>query len=306
MDIHGYRVGEEVLRSWGERLVPEVEWFYFDEEIEGIGAMEETASLDYLRDVPLDIRTSYCTWAISERARFFTKMEPESFAVLQQELKDQILKKQWELGRGLVFKKDELYEWLGTERLDTPVTILDSGEEVILLHRLLWESLPKRAQHSFLLNYCAMWIKDRSRKATMSEEDVNEIFLATPHLRDMIDAFPLENGPNCLAAVATALSGNRTYKDQWMMSVEFMGILHNEGYHSTDSKHPRRGDVLVWYTQDRTAVHAAYVLTPDYVFNKHGQTMFNPWQLLSVEEVLSAWNQPDLVCVIYRKKSRGT
>ncbi len=61
------------------------------------------------------------------------------------------------------------------------------------------------------------------------------------------------------------------------------------------------GVVLVWFNQNHQPIHAAYVLTKSYGFNKHGQTMFYYWQILPLGEVLASWNHPDYVLATFRR-----
>jgi hypothetical protein len=211
------------------------------------------------------------------------------------------VRQQWELGRGLLFTKEDLCELLQVPTLDIPTTKLDTGEDIILLHRILWDSLSEKSQFTFLLNYGALWVDEKSIWKGFSEGRKLDISNMTPHLESMFDTFPFENGPNCLAAVATAITKNQAYKDQWMQGEELLSILEQSEYAPVDTLDYREADVFVWINQDKKPIHAAYALTENYAFNKHGQTIFNPWQILKIGDVLSSWKQAHTSLVIFRR-----
>lgn len=302
MNINGYTIDEETLRNWGSRLIPEVEWFYFADDYVSL-PIEPLDSLDYSQ-VPIDLRTSYATWGISNNARFYSKVAPELFVSLEKETQDEIVRQQWELGRGLLFTKEDLCDLVQVPTLDIPATTLDTGEEIILLHRVLWDSLSQKSQFTFLLNYGALWVNEQSIWKGLSAERKREICNLNPHLESMIDTFSFKNGPNCLAAVATAVTKNQDYKEQWMQGEDLLSILERTEYAPVDTPDYWQCDVLVWFNQYKQPIHAAYVLTGNYVFNKHGQTMFNPWQILKIGDVLASWRQADTTLVIFRRKYR--
>ncbi|MGM0851129.1 MAG: hypothetical protein ACQEWI_00705 [Bacillota bacterium] len=302
MNINGYTIDEETLRNWGKRLFPVVEWFYFADDYDSL-PMESMDSLDYSQ-VPIDLRTSYATWGISKKARFYSKMPPELFLSLEKETQGEIVRQQWELGRGLLFTKEDLCELLQVSTLDIPATTLDTGEDIILLHRIFWGSLSEKSQFTFLLNYGALWVDEQSIWKGLSAERKQHISNQAPYLQSLIDTFSFKNGPNCLAAVATAVTKNQAYKDQWMQGEEFLSILERTEYTPVDTPDYRQGDVFVWFNQHKQPIHAAYVLTGNYIFNKHGQTMFNPWQILKIGDVLASWRQADSSLVILRRLYR--
>ncbi|WP_282137797.1 hypothetical protein [Rossellomorea aquimaris] len=299
MNINGYTIDVDTLRNWGRRLIPEVEWFYFADDYDSL-PMESMDSLDYSQ-VPIDLRTSYATWGIRKNARFYSKVAPELFVSLEKETQDDIVRQQWELGRGLLFTLEDLCELLQVPTLDIPATTLDTGEEIILLHRVLWYSLSEKTQFTFLLNYGALWIDEQSIWKGLSAERKQAISNQAPHLQRLIDTFSFKNGPNCFAAVATAVTKIQAYKDQWMQGEDLLLILERAEYSPVDTTEYKQGNVFVWFNQHKQPIHAAYVLTGNYVFNKHGQTMFNPWQILKIEDVLASWGQTDTSVIIFRR-----
>jgi len=44
-------------------------------------------------------------------------------------------------------------------------------------------------------------------------------------------------------------------------------------------------DLIIWEDENSIIQHAAYHLGEDLFFNKHRQTIFNPWKILSKEQL---------------------
>ena len=297
--LKGYGVSEGILREWGERLIPEEEWFYFIREVHSI-SMEPLNTLDY-SEVGLDIRTSYLTWGISTEVRYYTRMNYARFESLPKKTQEEIVAQQWESRRGLLFKKEVLCELFQVPSIHAHVTTLPTGEDIIHLHRGLWETVSEKSQFTFLLNYGAMWVEEDSIWNELSMREQKHLISHAPHLEEKIDTFPTTNGPNCLAAVAMAISNIHSFMDQWMHGEEFLAILQDQEYVTIDTTDLRPGDVLVWFDNSNQPIHAAYAMTESYAFNKHGQTMFNPWQVLKIEDVLSSWSNLDNRLAIFRR-----
>ncbi|MFD2444019.1 hypothetical protein ACFSO7_08470 [Bacillus sp. CGMCC 1.16607] len=60
-----------------------------------------------------------------------------------------------------------------------------------------------------------------------------------------------------------------------------------------------QGDIVTWKDENATIQHAAYSIGDELYFNKHGQTMFNPWKILSKEQLDKEWGH--LTIVKYRQ-----
>ncbi|SFC71812.1 hypothetical protein SAMN04488168_10899 [Bacillus sp. 491mf] len=110
----------------------------------------------------------------------------------------------------------------------------------------------------------------------------------SPYINQLID----KNGPNCLVATLAAIETDKKkateYINEWMQPNTFLQILRSKKFEEIDTKIIQEGDVLVW-EQAGLIVHACYSLTDNLVFNKDGQTMFNPYQCITVEQVMRNW-----------------
>ncbi len=55
---------------------------------------------------------------------------------------------------------------------------------------------------------------------------------------------------------------------------------------------------MIWKDENGIVQHAAYHIGEELYFNTHGQTMFNPWKILSKEQLYKGWEY--LIPVIFR------
>jgi hypothetical protein len=90
--------------------------------------------------IPLDIRTSHGTWSLSNETKYYTKMSPKSFSNLPAPLQSEIIRQQWETGRGLVFELEDLMKLTGKSRHSFTAISLADSKQIILLHLPVWES----------------------------------------------------------------------------------------------------------------------------------------------------------------------
>lgn len=98
-----------------------------------------------------------------------------------------------------------------------------------------------------------------------------------------------------------ALEDNQSTRDwiikQWVQPNTFLINLDLHGYKEatriTDSGQlsVNSRDVVIWLSSNEVPLHACFVLNNKTVFNKNGQMMFNPWQVLSIEKVMDTWKE---------------
>jgi hypothetical protein len=113
--------------------------------------------------------------------------------------------------------------------------------------------------------------------------------------------FPDKSGSNCFAAAAAMVIGDRTIQNlqqshvliqQWLHQEPFFRLLKGQGYSKfmeccliRDLTLVQPPDVLIWYTQDGTARHAAFAMSNELVFQKNSQGWDSPWQVLKVTDI---------------------
>ncbi|NQD65952.1 hypothetical protein HP456_08445 [Bacillus haikouensis] len=126
----------------------------------------------------------------------------------------------------------------------TAISLADS-KQIILLHLPVWESFTEREHHHFLVNHGALWVHDAALWDKVAKDSQNEMKKNYPHLMRRVDMFPFSNGPNCLAAVAAAITRNEAFINTWMKEEEFLGVLKEENYVPCGSESLTEGDVLM-------------------------------------------------------------
>jgi hypothetical protein len=299
MNINGYRLNTGTITAWGKRLIPDLEWFFFVKLISGV-EMTPLQSLDR-SSMSLDIRTSYGTWALSNETEYYTRMSPLAFSNLPVPLQSEIIRQQWTAGRGLVFELEELIELAGVSRDSLPVVSIDDMKEIVLLHRTVWETFTELERQRFLINYGTLWVNEAAHWDKVEKDIQTSIKMKYPHVIEKIDTFPKSNGPNCLAAVAAALTRNEGFFHKWMKEEEFLGFIKEANYEPCENENFEEGDVLIWFNESGQVSHSCFVLNSELAFNKQGQTMFNPWQVLKLADIIKSWNHPGTYFIQYRK-----
>lgn len=109
----------------------------------------------------------------------------------------------------------------------------------------------------------------------------------------------MKNGPNCFASVLGALEKTHSTQDwiinQWVQPKTYLMNLNSHGYKEviritgSEQLSVISRDVIVWFSADAMPMHTCFVLNNKTVFNKNGQMLFNPWQVLSIEKVMEKW-----------------
>ncbi|ANC76138.1 hypothetical protein ABE65_004660 [Fictibacillus phosphorivorans] len=297
--IKTYTISQDTLEKWSRIFVPDRDFFYFRIKPDHfpshkITKMDQTA-------FTLDVRTSFLTWSINKKAEFICVMSNKEFQALSTIEKDTIIAEQKALNRGLVFTEDELkglMKNVNSLEVDNQLEILKRGasfQDIVIVQKCNWDRVSKNVQHTILMNYADGWIEEYALEPEIRENYQTRY----PELYPYMDTFPEENGPNCLAAVASAIRSSTDDIKRWMQVEHFLQLLEENHYHHIETSSVHAKDVWIWFNEQDQVVHAAYLLSEEHAFNKHGQTMFNPWQVIQINELKKAW--ADFTCKIYRK-----
>lgn len=127
----------------------------------------------------------------------------------------------------------------------------------------------------------------------------DEIHIKLPeHIESLVDTFPLYQGSNCLSTVLYVITKSRNILNQWIKGDSFLHTLRQLGYVRTDNS-STVGDVVIYFS-DQAVVHAAYQIENNFYLNKNGQTIFNPYKIISKQELEYNWGKYDKY--IYRQK----
>ncbi|KGX88337.1 hypothetical protein [Pontibacillus marinus] len=309
--VKGYQVTEEILKHWEEKFVPTHDIFFFKENPSFFKADHFTRAR--ANEISLDEKTAFLTWRVAGNANYVVKISNQDFHKLDEGLRQFILKEQLDLGRGMIFRESELSPLLNvlnkkdqtefqTKLQETSFYDEASQENIYLLQGQAFRSLSSRIKATLLMAYANEWVSDYAFCNELSKGEVSELSKRNPIIAPYFDRFPVANGSNCLAAAITGATGNFEYIHEWMKEDRFLDLLQTEDYEMIKDKNIQEADVIVWKNQDGLPMHASYMLTEKLSFNKHGQTMFNPWQVLWIEDVMQEWNQDEFY--VYRKLSK--
>lgn len=162
-------------------------------------------------------------------------------------------------------------------------------DDVLVLDQRLWSELTDTQRDTIIRNQ----LKDWDDPVTLPcPEDV------PAHIRTVANRFLLVEGANCLATAAYAVTGDDTLVHRWLWQDEFRQILADAGWMESTATDPEPHDVIT-INIDGNIVHAAYVLAPDRLLNKNGQTSFNPVRIIDFATLQREW--PDGEAQILRR-----
>lgn len=178
------------------------------------------------------------------------------------------------------------------ERFGEPASFPDevvSNGTVVLDHEL-WQSLPELAKRAAIESELPEWDDILSYPIPASTPD---------HIAEIVNSFIPMEGVNCLAVTAFAISRDRDDLLQWMNRTDFARVLQINGYTRTTEPYQAPGDVILFRDSDGNIVHAAYILEPNRLLNKNGQSGFNPVTITDFERLREQWQ--DYSGQIYRQ-----
>ncbi|WP_088070086.1 hypothetical protein [Gottfriedia luciferensis] len=304
-EVKNNTITEEVIIAWDQKFVPEVDYFYF-EDLPYFVPVNERETVEF----SLDIKTSYLPWNISAKARYIGIVTKDEFFKWKKEVQKEVLKGQIRLNRGYIFELDHLLNEIGDvsievkNALDTFSINID-GKKMITFQNFSWKALPFQVRTSILLYVANMFVDMHSFSVTT---DLNDLKINYPTFASLLNTFGNMNGPNCLGVVLAALQTDEgkinTLLSKWVLPTEFYKELENKDYVKINTSTIQSNDVLIW-EKDQNTLHSCFVLSNKLVFNKQGQTVFNPYQCVPLDDILSNWKWVQLSggqLSIFRKK----
>lgn len=278
-------ISDEVIELWKTLFVPDKDYFFFEEKPTFFEVTVKDTST-----ILLHMKTSFLTWNVHKKAHYMTVMENQFFCSLNENIQKQILREQVRLNRGFVFEVKELEALLQHENEEEWKTLVQTnsflyeGKQLLILQGFIWKLFSERVKIQILIYIAEMFVEEESVEILVQEDMI--------HLKSYMNTFIGTNGPNCLGATISAIETNNAnfekYINEWVQPKKFKEVLRSKNYNIIENSTIQQGDVLVW-EQGGIAVHACYALTNDIVFNKNGQTMFNPYQCVTVKQVIHNW-----------------
>lgn len=257
-------------------------------------------------------RTLYMTWKIPEDA-YVVLLQQRQLDRISDEQRLQLFRQQVALKRGHVY--DE--RWI--EAFAPPVhhIVTVENQRYYLLTTDDWQLFSEETRQQWVLKWLKEWNKDDprgirnfSRKHASVPYALLDVYAST---------FAGESGPNCFAAAIAAvvagigqdLEQSQTLIRHWLHQAPFFRLLSAQGYTkytecqtTADLQSMQPADVLVWCTGEGEAGHAAFVVDDGLVFQKHGQGIEDPWQVLRIEDIwYNEYLKTDGHIAIYRRCS---
>ncbi|TCZ79258.1 hypothetical protein E0485_05145 [Paenibacillus albiflavus] len=293
------RPTQDQISRWIEQYVPDKDLFFVTE----MGLNRFRAFLDEVLVMPrqefknhaaytqIQINNSYEIWNISTNNQFVIIAQPSWIMSLPSEFRDELFRLQIAARRGLIIPLSLITD---VSMFPAEFIVEEQNKSYVILQRMMWQQLLYDCKVHTIEAYAQSW---DNWKAI----DAPEMLPAS--LRKYANSFPSESGANCLAATLYAISMNPEGQEwiihEWIHPLTFIQSLSYANYSATTTEELQVGDVVVWVDEAGNIQHASYHIGDHLFFNKDGQTFFNPWKIIHLDELKTEWNIYQIR--IYRK-----
>ncbi|WP_026907987.1 hypothetical protein [Paucisalibacillus globulus] len=316
MLVKNIEITKEVLTQWDKQLLPNYDIYFIPETHEslikefGRNALILPTNDFYNNTVlyTMDVINSYRIWQIDKsKLKYVCISHPSVITSLHKTIRDEIFNVQKEVNNGLVFEWNSMEDLLDASILKVIEPILepfifeDDSNQWLSIQQSLWGQLNQEVRNGFLLNFAKGFI-DEVAVDELTLQDLKDKYA---YLAPYFNSFGVKSGANCFSATVAAISGEDAEID-WIISnwvfeetllTSFEANQYKKFSFEVNSLQP--GDVLVWKNETGNIHHACFHMGDGYFFNKHGQTFFNPWQVLTLENLYEAWGKKSID--LYRK-----
>jgi len=279
---------KKVLLSWMDSYVPEKDLFFLSKEhlnneidFTDVLLMPIDEFYNHSTYGQLNYINGYEYWNI-KNAQHVIIAEKEWIESISEEVKQLILNSQVQSERGLVLPVTFIHE---IEKI--PSSYVVNGHVVI--QRSMWEKLGESSKEQLLTTMVYEW---------WDKGECEESPKSLPSfLKPFANTFGHLQGANCLATVLFAISKGKQewFIYEWIHQKTFLEKLNQYHYEEFLDEGLHQGDIVIWKDENAIIQHAAYYIGEELYFNKHGQTMFNPWKILSKEQLYKEWEHLTLV-----------
>lgn len=279
---------KNVLLSWMNNYVPEKDLFFLSKEhlnneidFNDVLLMPIDEFYNHSTYGQLNYVNSYEYWNI-KNVQYVIIAEKEWIESISVEIKQFILNSQVQSERGLVLPVSFIQE---IKKI--PSDYLVNG--YVVIQRSMWEKLDESLKKQLLTTMVYEW---------WDQGECEEVPMSLPSfLKPYANTFGHLQGANCLATVLFAISKGKQewFIYEWIHQKTFFEKLKQYHYEETLIEVPHQGDIVIWKDENDLIQHAAYYIGEGLYFNKHGQTMFNPWKILSKEKLYKEWEHLTLV-----------
>lgn len=319
--INGYTLSNEALDSWCQNLVPAYDFLYFREHQEAVQLLGKAVPVFPRKELnqnlllfSIDVNNAFTTWNVKKEAQYVAVVPNELTSSISPVNRQKVYQLQWEIGRGLIFDLALFESYLNealVERDYNNNIIQTPNGEMLVLQKHIWDALSQTAKTSLIVTLAEQYIKEQPLLEHVGSSIKQQLFQKFSHISSYFDTLPGKNGPNCFASVLAACATHGDWAtwiiQQWVQPETFQLSIKQQGYNLAGlykKEDCTAGDILVWLSDKGEYIHTAYVLNEEFVFNKHGQTIFNPWQVLTLDTIIEAWANEVLhggQVVIFRK-----
>ncbi|WP_042148258.1 hypothetical protein [Paucisalibacillus sp. EB02] len=279
---------KEVLLSWMESYVPDRDLFFLSKEhlnheIDFTDVLLMPIDEFYKHSTyrQLNYVNGYEYWNI-KNAQYVIIAEKEWIEGISEEKKRLILNSQVESERGLVLSITYIQE---IDKIPSSYLV----NEHVVIQRSMWEKLEESFKEQLLTTMVNEW---------WNEGECEELPKSLPSfLKPFANTFSHLQGANCLAAVLFAISKGKQewFIYEWIHQKTFLEKLKQYHYEEFLDEGLHQGNIVIWKDENAIIQHAAYYIGEGLYFNKHGQTIFNPWKILTKEKLYKEWEQLTLV-----------
>jgi hypothetical protein len=287
----GCKIPEEQMKRWTETFLPKVEPFFIDDdhlqnELEALRfpVYSRSRFSSIAGEFIGHYGANYNYWGIPAKVAiaYFKAID-----IKDSDLRSKLFTHQAALGRGQIYR----YAWVEEVDASCHEKLKEShsaANDVIILTHDAWVEIPENIKQRWLLKWLGERIEPAMQNVKMGHVPEYSERLA----RCYASTFPPGSGANCFSAAIGAFLGDHHIVENWLNIEQFFEIVnksglrkHDEITQMSDMDCFRAHDVLVWENRDGVAIHAAYAISDQVLFNKMGQFWFQPWQFVCLEQV---------------------
>jgi hypothetical protein len=277
------------VEAWIDQFVPEKDLFFTDDlmlkeldaHLDGVLIMPQKEFSAHSTYSQIQMNNSYMYWTLSKQATSVIVAPPEWLDQLPGQQRRALLFNQGRLGKGMIFPIGLFPSANGIP--DEHVVEVEEGSFVVI-RKGMWNGLPHQVKAHAIQAYAQMW--DTWEAAEVPEE--------TPaHIRKYANRFTAVPGSNCFASALYAVTEQEWMIHEWIHPGTLMNGLWRAGYSPANGELVP-GDVITYVDEGGEVQHAAYHIGNHMIFNKNGQTFFNPWKIVSLDELDGEWGQFEL------------
>lgn len=300
---------KEQVDYWIENIVPEKDLFFIDED-------NLTTFKGYLNEVlvipraeffnhssynQIQFVNSHMFWTLSNRIDYIIIAKASWISELPFHMRKFLLEIQLEMATGLTIPAS-LFET--TDSIPVEYILSRNSNINEYFHEKLFA-----CEEKFIVVRSDMWKKlPRTIKVNVIKAVAKKIYGSpstnipekTPtHLKEYVNKYSTVSGSNCLASTLFAITGEAWFLDEWVHPETFLMGLINNDYSLVDDDDIIAGDVVAWVNSNKIVQHASYHIENGIYFNKSGQTFFEPWTIMTFEQINQTWG--DYEINVYRK-----